>query len=522
MTNSFSTNSIYVSPALSTSDKSTVQSLIMDDLPTYRCAFSDGEDVILKILPRLEILTQNDSEKLSITVTCLKQIVEQGLDFTRLETNLNLLINLAFFNKTVGFKPEDNFPASQISSLTKLIECMGGRQTSDIENADFIIANRAEKSSDEREISPAYVNFKANTDSLISFRDFISPKRSSAKTTHSYSQKMHSQEKPKFYEKKTASVNQITCSQTKKGRSKRVVPDAQSRTIFDCGLSQLSQAPVSSMPEESNQTSPMSSLRSELEKLNESVHPSQETATPSQSTNPSQTTAQSSQTHKSRIDNISNGSSPMTTQSSQSSQAHGVTLSNRISQRKSISFDHSQRENSQNSISLLKSVDGQMRLSQTSETPSQHKKKTKQTQKPEKQKTKQLTLLDKAPRRCGSAPKITSPKKETANAIPIPEDIEIFAPQKITDLKDKPHVSLKKLCDDIITIKSPMRKSSSVADTDCIIDFSQKYSPGMNDDNDNEKIMLTIDENSIKRSQNDDDDDEFTDEQKILKLLSMS
>ena len=524
----------------------------MEELPSFRCAFSDGDDIVLKILPRLEILTQNRSDKLSITLKCLKQILAREIDFSKLNVPNNLLLSLTFLDTKIAFKPGDNFTTSQIESLTKLIEFMGG-STTEIEDADLIISTKAEKCYKENEISPAYINYIANTDNEMSFRDFAFPDQSISRShasrsssslapltfapsqaggqaaplpgtvgaikhgiSRSYSQKMQSQGKFQHSSKKQDFLTQMKSSQqTKPKRRKLISAEEGCKTIFDFGLlSQKSQnmqdaSQVGSSSFESQNGT--RSLRSALEELNSPPHASKHAPLPNVGGSALNSGAHIEQTPTtSQLHNIFSGdSSPIPTQTSEFSRA-SLTVSERVtSQRKSKLGDQSQPDRS---VSLWKGDNGQMLLSQidsSQSTPKDRRKyRMKPPSQPEKQKKKQLTLIESKPK--VNTPKIQEEMQHLSSGrisapIPIPDDIEVFSPAKIAD-KSKSESVLKSICEDLFTIKSPSQKNLSVVDSNFIMNFSQVHAP--NDDQNDSKISLSIDQQILKKSQNDENTDE--------------
>ena len=90
--------------------------------------------------------------------------------------------------------------------------------------------------------------------------------------------------------------------------------------------------------------------------------------------------------------------------------------------------------------------------------------------------------------------------------IPIPDDIELFSPAKLAERKSNSESVLKSICEDLITIKSPSQRSHSVVDSNFIMNFSQVHP--QDDDQDDCKISLSIDQQVLKKSQNDETKDD--------------
>ena len=544
------TQSVFISNALSEKEKMMVQSLIMENFPNLRTAFTDADDVFLHIVPKLQVFTTNSPKKLTISPLCFKQIIEENVDLFSPElSRINRLVNLFFLGKTFSLRPDSENDAK---SLIPQIEMMGG-EIVDYPNSDFIVALRPNPSNG-KEISPSYIHYLANSDRYMTFADFFDPPKTKlAQNSPSSSQTKQSAAVRRIkMDKSQKTLNMSQSTQAQKTKKPKVKPDNQSYTIEAI----FSQALSQKQKEENNE----STLKEEFEKLVNS----QETTTEdkndnSQDQNDDDLLIKSKFISSTQKQPVSKGKfSQKSNDSSQKSR--GSQKSSDLSQRSILSYSMfspsqspSQSSLASNGISYPSQADslfGQPKPDKASLSlraimtemisPKSNSKSTKQQTLSQRRKKRDDKNI---PKKGGMVQKkldfggslsipisnndlVDMPTPQAPNSSltfkpnKLLDDIPIFSPSKIAEKPSK-H-KLKDIYEDLSKIGSPTRNeepASRKSDFDNVTVFSQVQTNGESDTEEPNDFDLNYDESEIKRSQTFTGDADIEREMRLLSLF---
>ena len=567
---------ILIGNALNDQDRVKAQTIIMNNFSEYRTAFIDGSDIFLQIVPKLQVKTSN-IDRLTITITCLEDMVNKKIDFSDPIFERKKFLNLFLYQKTVAISPEEQ--ASAID-LTPKIELMGGTVISG-KNADFIVVSRPNPR-DDREITSSYISFLADSDRFMTFDAFFNPKKIISETKKKpLSQSSHN--KNKNIDK---SQQLISFSQTRTKKSK-IEPDENSYTI-DAIFSQSFEHSNSKKLIETNHEKKNKTLKNALEAMNGNAEeengplisvPSLSQSIPrpiiagpltpfdkneerekEKEIPKSSTLILTSSSSPSHSQKFSQKSNPVSSHKSNSLSQKSNSLSqksNSLSQKSKHSqksLDPSQRTllsyqcigSQQSTLSLSQNakVDKKTRtlrslMDNPSSLSSQRKTKTEQTlissQKRKKAEKPRDGMIQKTLNLSNgtmSIPlardeRITLPEREQPKSLismPRPalecfDDNSAFAHTKMTDMNND---KLIEVCKDLMSIKSPLRSdenASNGAEADSVTIFSQVPVNDYSETDSDTGMNLEYDENSIQRSQNVPCDSESDNEATLLALL---
>lgn len=147
---------VFLSPFLSDNDKSHASSLIQDIFPDAFFAEKLTPNVTIRIVAPKDIFFTTKIDCLTMTILCLKQIIEKNIQISDLRSDWLIYCNLFLYKKKISFYKLDEKFSKRYSTM---IKCMGGTVVSNDNpnNVDYVITKEHDLINSPLGILPSWI-----------------------------------------------------------------------------------------------------------------------------------------------------------------------------------------------------------------------------------------------------------------------------------------------------------------------------------------------------------------------------